>query len=227
MKRTNSIIFSGPAAFFPNYLATRLCHIMFTMRSWLLSGPMDHWLTAFEQGMWGMEDIPHLVGFYHQVQPGDLFYFYATSPDQALIGVGIATAKRLSKRPLWKEEHAQGKSIYPHRLLFESLIFLGNNHCLPEIKIEFRTMTNGAINPLKPEKDRILRERVHDVWNLHLPTSNNKSSIKVSLRSLRKWFFIPNETIGKFTQTRLGAFFAIAGWVIAAVAGIIAIIRAF
>lgn len=176
--------------------------------------------------MWGVKEIPHLVGFYNQVQPGDIFYFYATNPEQALIGVGISTEKRHSTRALWKEEQDQGKSIYPHRLLFESLFFIGNDHRKPEIKMEFQTMTNGSINPLKPEKDLILRQKVHDVWSLSLPTSGNKSSFKISARSLKKWLLSPNEGIGKFTQTRLGAFFAVVAWIILAVGGVIAIIQA-
>ena len=79
---------------------------------WTLSGTPENWRVALEKGVWGVSERARAL--WSKVQPGDIVVFYATGT--GVIGYGTVEGKFESDEPLWPEEKAEGKVIWPYRL---------------------------------------------------------------------------------------------------------------
>jgi len=86
---------------------------------WIIMGPKKSWETAFEQGgIWG---VKHLVyPEWKALEKGDIIFFYATTPIKGVIGVGRVETKFIQDKPLWPDEIAIGKVLYPFRFEFHT-----------------------------------------------------------------------------------------------------------
>ena len=80
-------------------------------------GPEKSWKTAFEQGgIWGLKEI--LYPEWKALEQGDIIFFYATSPIAGIIGVGRFDTRFIQDKPMWPDEIAENKVIYPLRFQF-------------------------------------------------------------------------------------------------------------
>jgi len=84
---------------------------------WIIMGPEKSWKTAFEQGgIWGLKEI--LYPEWKALEQGDIIFFYATSPIAGIIGVGRFDTRFIQDKPMWPDEIAKNKVIYPRRFQF-------------------------------------------------------------------------------------------------------------
>ncbi len=89
------------------------------MALWTLVGSRENWITALgSAGIWGVR--PGLEREWKRLMAGDFVLFYCTSPVSGVIGVGSVTAKFKQDTPLWPDEVASGKVIYPYRFEFKT-----------------------------------------------------------------------------------------------------------
>jgi hypothetical protein len=79
---------------------------------WIILGPEKSWETAFKQrGIWGVKEI--LYPEWKALDWGDIIFFYVTKTVRGVIGVGKVEAKFIQDKPLWPDEIAAKKVIYP------------------------------------------------------------------------------------------------------------------
>lgn len=84
---------------------------------WIVLGPWESWEIAFEQkGIWGTKEI--LYPEWKALDPGDVIFFYVTKTVRGVIGVGRIETKFIQDKPLWPDEIAAKKVIYPLRFEF-------------------------------------------------------------------------------------------------------------
>lgn len=85
---------------------------------WIVLGPEKSWKTAFKQGgVWGVKEM--LYPEWKALDPGDILFFYVTKTIRGIIGVGRMKTKFIQDKPLWPDEKAVGKVIYPFRFEFD------------------------------------------------------------------------------------------------------------
>jgi len=90
---------------------------------WLVVGPPENWETAFEQkNIWGITEKQSQL--WEKLLEDDIILFYATKPVSGLIGHGIVKTKFRQNTPLWPQEIAEGKVMWPLRFEFNV------EHCL-------------------------------------------------------------------------------------------------
>mgnify|MGYP001031567624 CR=1 FL=1 len=137
--------------------------------SWLLSGPPDHWTTAFEHKMWGFRDTPPLKGLVDKLFEGDSLVFYCTAPVSGVIGHGTVVGKVFrGTEPLWPDEKKAGTVIYRHRFGFETSLILDEQDWqsrairLPELKLSLKIY--ASVNPIPNEAFTLLRETASKKW---------------------------------------------------------------
>ena len=88
------------------------------MRYWLVVGLPKNWDIAFEHGsIWGLKQTQNHL--WQSLDEGDTVLFYATSPVKGVIGYGIVRTKFKQNQPLWPDELAQHKVIWPLRFEFD------------------------------------------------------------------------------------------------------------
>ncbi len=84
---------------------------------WIIVGPNESWEAAFRQnGIWGVKK--HRYAQWKALDPGDIIFFYGTQPITGVIGVGQVETKFIQDKPLWPDEMAAQKVIYPLRFEF-------------------------------------------------------------------------------------------------------------
>ena len=84
---------------------------------WIIIGPRGSWETAFKQeGIWGVKKL--LYPEWKALDRGDTIFFYATKPVKGIIGAGKVETKFIQDKPLWPDEIAEGKVLYPLRFEF-------------------------------------------------------------------------------------------------------------
>ncbi len=88
------------------------------MRYWLVVGSPKNWDTAFRHGnIWGLKQTQRHL--WDSLNENDTVLFYATQPVKGIIGRGFVRTKFRQDRPLWPDEIAQHKVIWPLRLEFD------------------------------------------------------------------------------------------------------------
>lgn len=84
---------------------------------WIILGPERSWKTAFKQGgIWGVKEM--LYPEWKALDPGDILFFYITKTVRGIVGVGRLENKFIQDKPLWPDEVAVDKVIYPFRFEF-------------------------------------------------------------------------------------------------------------
>ena len=86
---------------------------------WIILGPEKSWEIAFkQQGIWGVKEM--LYPEWKALDRGDIIFFYVTKTIRGIIGVGRVETKFIQDKPLWPDEVALGKVIYPFRFEFHT-----------------------------------------------------------------------------------------------------------
>jgi len=85
---------------------------------WVLCGKQENWKIALVDQIWGL--IPKFEGKWKYVDQGDWLFFYVTAPVKGVIGVGRAQARFKQTQPLWPDEVALKKVLYPFRFEFKA-----------------------------------------------------------------------------------------------------------
>lgn len=93
---------------------------------WIIFGPEKSWETAFQQGgIWGVKEP--LYPEWKALDPGDCIFFFVTRPLSGVIGVGRVQTKFIQDKPLWPDEIALRKLLYPYRFEFRTDYVLEQN----------------------------------------------------------------------------------------------------
>lgn len=86
---------------------------------WIVLGPEESWDTAFShQGIWGVKET--LYTEWKALDPGNIIFFYVTKTIRGVVGIGRVATKFIQDKPLWPDEIALGKVIYPYRFEFHT-----------------------------------------------------------------------------------------------------------
>jgi len=110
------------------------------MNYWLAVGPLENWKTTFEQGnIWGLTDTQRQKYIWNNLTENDIILFYITNPISGIIGYGTVQTKFRQTKPLWPQEIADRKVIWP--LCFEFNV----EHCLPPNKWATDKVTSDAL----------------------------------------------------------------------------------
>ncbi len=84
---------------------------------WIILGPKKSWETAFKQGcIWGVKQV--LYPEWKALDQGDIIFFHITKNIRGVVGVGKFETKFIQDKPLWPDEIAAKKVIYPLRFEF-------------------------------------------------------------------------------------------------------------
>lgn len=110
----------------------RLSALQDTKAIYRVTGTPENYLTALRSSTWGFRDNPKLLSQWRKLQPGDVIFFHSSQAESRFL-----PAKDLSSRvvgfgvvgnhfftgttPLWIEEFAEGRVIYPHRFHFSEI----------------------------------------------------------------------------------------------------------
>jgi hypothetical protein len=88
------------------------------MSFWLVVGRPENWETAFNLGnIWGLrQSQAHL---WEELASEDVVFFYVTSPVSKIVGYGKILSKFKQDKPLWPEERAKRRVIWPLRFQFD------------------------------------------------------------------------------------------------------------
>lgn len=85
---------------------------------WIIFGPEKSWETAFKQGgLWGAKEA--LYPEWKALDPKDRIFFFVTKPISGVIGAVRVQTKFIQDKPLWPDEIAEGKVLYPYRFEFQ------------------------------------------------------------------------------------------------------------
>ena len=105
---------------------------------WMAVGTAENWKEAFRIGnMWGLDEKKRKM--WDDVQLNDIIFFYAMRPVAGIIGYGTIKTKFHQTQPLWSEEVAKGKVLWPLR--FEINI----DYCLAPDKWETDRVTSELL----------------------------------------------------------------------------------
>lgn len=84
---------------------------------WIILGPKESWQTAFKEGcIWGVKQV--LYPEWKALDKGDIIFFHITKTIGGIVGVGRVETKFIQDKPLWPDEIAIDKVIYPLRFEF-------------------------------------------------------------------------------------------------------------
>jgi len=132
---------------------------------WLAVGPPGNWKTAFERkNIWGL--TARQKQSWESLAQADIVLFYATQPISGIIGYGTIQTKFRQNEPLWPNEIAQGKVIWPLRFEFNV------EYCLPPDEWKVHIVTSNVLK-LKAGRGFQLLEAdlAHQVISQILPVS--------------------------------------------------------
>lgn len=85
--------------------------------AWIATGDQANWERGLEQGIWGV--VPSLENEWKKLKAGDLVFFYVKEPIGRVVGFGTVRTKFKQTEPLWKEELAEKRTIWPFRFEFD------------------------------------------------------------------------------------------------------------
>lgn len=142
---------------------------------WIILGPEKSWETAFDQqGIWGVKEA--LYPEWKALDPGDIIFFYVTKTIRGVIGVGRVATKFIQDKPLWPDEIAEGRVIYPYRFEFHIDYLIERKEWKAKkikIGLSIQEMRRG-INLLKGETVKTLFEAFSEKFNCTIPASEEK-----------------------------------------------------
>ncbi len=110
----------------------RLSALQDTKSIYRVTGTPENYLTALKSSTWGFRDNPKLVSQWKKLQPGDVIFFHSSQSESRflptkelssrVVGFGVVGNHFFTgTTPLWIEEFAEGRVIYPHRFHFSEI----------------------------------------------------------------------------------------------------------
>lgn len=110
------------------------------------SGRIEHWLTTFHRGFWGLPDGERSK--WERISAGDVFLFHGTKPKYindrdaggGVIGVGVVGGFDTKDEPVWLEE-LQGGRDYPYLIYFDEMYWFGDSDAVENIAVSEKEET--------------------------------------------------------------------------------------
>jgi len=137
---------------------------------WILLGDEESWKEAFKLGgIWGVKEM--LYPEWKALDPSDCVFFFITRPISGVIGVGRVQTKFLQDKPLWRDEVAAGKVLYPYRFEFHSDYVLEQDRWRRErikVPLTIQEMRRG-INLLLERTVEKLYQEFQEKFNYVIP----------------------------------------------------------
>jgi hypothetical protein len=110
----------------------RLSALQDTKAIYRVTGTPENYLTALRSSTWGFKDNPRLLSQWTKLQPGDVIFFHSSQSESRflptkelssrVVGFGVVGNHFFTgTTPLWIEEFAEGRVIYPHRFHFSEI----------------------------------------------------------------------------------------------------------
>jgi hypothetical protein len=110
----------------------RLSALQDTKAIYRVTGTPENYLTALRSSTWGFRDNPRLLSQWTKLQPGDVIFFHSSQSESRflptkelssrVVGFGVVGNHFFTgTTPLWIEEFAEGRVIYPHRFHFSEI----------------------------------------------------------------------------------------------------------
>ncbi len=110
----------------------RLSALQDTKSIYRVTGTPENYLTALKSSTWGFRDNPKLLSQWKKLQPGDVIFFHSSQSESRflptkelssrVVGFGVVGNHFFTgTTPLWIEEFAEGRVIYPHRFHFSEI----------------------------------------------------------------------------------------------------------
>lgn len=104
------------------------------------SGRIEHWLTTFHRGFWGLPDGERSK--WEDISKGDVFLFHGTKPEYindndaggGVIGVGVVGGFDTKDEAVWLEE-LQGGRDYPYLIYFDEMYWFGDSDAVENIPV--------------------------------------------------------------------------------------------
>ncbi len=92
------------------------------MANWLAIGPAENWQIGIKKKTWAVS--PAQQKTWEKLAPGDLVFFYATTPVKGIIGYGRVARTDVDENPFWPEEKRKGHTLWPFRITFSEVTFI-------------------------------------------------------------------------------------------------------
>jgi hypothetical protein len=110
----------------------RLSALQDTKAIYRVTGTPENYLTSLRSSTWGFRDNPRLLSQWTKLQPGDVIFFHSSQSESRflptkelssrVVGFGVVGNHFFTgTTPLWIEEFAEGRVIYPHRFHFSEI----------------------------------------------------------------------------------------------------------
>jgi len=162
---------------------------------WLAVGPQENWDTAFQQkNIWGLTDRQKHV--WNKLAEKDVVLFYATKPISGMVGYGVVQTKFKQSEPLWPQEIAEGKVMWPNRFEFKVA------YCLPrldweELKLDSDTLKLRAgmgFNKIDSEVAKQLIAQLQPVEEVILSSHDEIKRKLVEIGKIQEYIAEPEYT---------------------------------
>jgi len=148
---------------------------------WIILGPENSWDTAIShQGIWGVRET--LYTEWKALDSGNIIFFYVTKTIKGVIGIGKVATKFIQDKPLWPDEIALEKVIYPYRFEFHiDYLTERNEWKIKNIPIRLSPREGRAgIGLLKEETIGTLVEAFREKFNYTVSLSEVEKAEEIS-----------------------------------------------
>ena len=105
--------------------------------SWLILGNRRNWELALRLNVWGFTSKQ--IALWRDIREGDIIFFYVTKPVKGVVGYGKVEGKFENYEPLWNDEKAANRVIWPLKVRFTVIHLLPNERWETEAFKEIRT----------------------------------------------------------------------------------------
>lgn len=154
---------------------------------WIILGPEQSWKTSFAQkGIWGLKEM--LYPEWKALEPGDILFFYITKTARGVVGVGRMETKFIQDKPLWPDEIAAGKVIYPFRFEFHVDYLLEEKYWKDKkipIGLSIQEMRRG-INILQKRTVEKLYKDFEEKFDYKIIPEKKATTISVKIPAVEK-----------------------------------------
>ena len=152
---------------------------------WIILGPKESWQTAFKEGcIWGIKEV--LYPEWKALDSGDIIFFHITKTIGGIVGVGRVETKFIQDKPLWPDEIAIAKVIYPLRFEFHV------DYLIEESKWKDKKISAGlsiqemrrGINLLQERTVEKLYEAFRENLNYIISTGNDQKIDAAAIKTI-------------------------------------------
>jgi len=136
---------------------------------WILTGKLENWTYSIEEDIWGVKAKHKWL--WDLLERGDRLIFYVSKPVGGMVGCGKVISKSYETDPLWQDEQASGRSIYPYKIRFEKTFsipkenWISKRLSIPDPSIPFQHGVNVVES--KEHQDMLIGF-IESNWNVKL-----------------------------------------------------------